>query len=217
MRSPKSRAYRMRRRAEQVDQTRLRITEAAIRLHTTVGPANTSIAGVAEEAGVTRLTVYRHFPDLDALFLACSSHWRALHPRPSIDAWRAIPDPGVRARRVITELYAWYRENGDDMLPIYRDAAAMPRAARDGLRAQVMATVDALIGPGPDVDHAARTNRALAGHVVSFWTWHSLTQVEGLDDRDAIAVAVRFLSAPESDPAASGSSLPMARTRALRW
>ena len=38
MRSTKSRPYGMRRRAEQVDETRERIIEAAVRLHTTVGP-----------------------------------------------------------------------------------------------------------------------------------------------------------------------------------
>lgn len=47
----------MARRAELVDQTRERITAAAARLHTSIGPANTSVAGIAEEAGVTRLTV----------------------------------------------------------------------------------------------------------------------------------------------------------------
>ena len=53
----------MRKRAEQVDQTHQRIVEAAVHLHGTVGPAATTIAGIAEQAGVTRLTVYRHFPD----------------------------------------------------------------------------------------------------------------------------------------------------------
>jgi AcrR family transcriptional regulator len=43
----------MRRRAELVEQTRQRIVDAAIHLHTTIGPANTTISGVAEEAGVT--------------------------------------------------------------------------------------------------------------------------------------------------------------------
>src|SRR5674476_670737 len=86
VRSTKSRPYRMKRRAEQVDETRQRITEAAVRLHTTVGPAHSSIAAVAEEAGVTRLTVYRHFADLDALFAACRAHWSARNPRPDAGA-----------------------------------------------------------------------------------------------------------------------------------
>jgi AcrR family transcriptional regulator len=65
----------MHRRAEQVEQTRECITEATVRLHRTVGPAHTSIAAVADEAGVTRLTLYRHFADLDTLFGACRTHW----------------------------------------------------------------------------------------------------------------------------------------------
>src|SRR5450756_2236866 len=89
MRATKSRPYHMRRRAEQVNQTRERITEAAARLHTTVGPAHSSIAAIAEEAGVTRLTVYRHFAHLDALFEACRAHWSARHPRP--DARTSAP------------------------------------------------------------------------------------------------------------------------------
>jgi AcrR family transcriptional regulator len=48
-------------RLEAVDETRLRITEATVRLHERVGPAATTVSGVAEEAGVTRLTVYLNF------------------------------------------------------------------------------------------------------------------------------------------------------------
>ena len=55
------RPYVMRRRADLVDATRERITAAAMRLHTSVGPSGASIAAIAAEAGVTRLTVYNHF------------------------------------------------------------------------------------------------------------------------------------------------------------
>jgi AcrR family transcriptional regulator len=61
------RAYRKRRRAEREAQTRLHITEAAVKLHGTIGPAMTTITGVAAEAGVQRATVYRHFPDLESV------------------------------------------------------------------------------------------------------------------------------------------------------
>ena len=98
----------MTRRAEQVDETRLRITEAAVRLHTSVGPASTSIASVAEEAGVTRVTVYRHFSTLDELFVACTTHWRALNPPPDASAWLDVEDLESRATRAFGELYGWY-------------------------------------------------------------------------------------------------------------
>ena len=68
--SDQKRSYRMRRRAELEELTRLRITESAVELHETLGPARTSISGIAERAGVRRSTVYRHFPNEDALFAA---------------------------------------------------------------------------------------------------------------------------------------------------
>src|SRR4051812_49797197 len=76
------RPYRMKRRAELEASTRLRITESAVALHGTLGPARTSISAIAEHAGVRRSTVYRHFADEAALFAACSSHWRAADPAP---------------------------------------------------------------------------------------------------------------------------------------
>ena len=118
-RSPKSgaRPYRMQQRASQVDDTRRRITEAAVRLHTSVGPSETSFAAVADEAGVTRLTLYRHFASRDELFAACMSHWREQHPPPDIDAWRSERSFDRRLRRAVDELYGWYEENAGRPLP----------------------------------------------------------------------------------------------------
>ena len=174
--------------------TRLRITEATMRLHTTVGPANTSIAGVAAQAGVTRLTVYRHFPDLESLFVACSSHWMALNPRPDPDAWLAIPDLDLRTRTALRQLYAWYRKHGGDLFPIYRDMAAMPVSIQGAIRDRDGKSAAALLGGGAVAGADSRRRRAVAGHVVSFWTWRSLTHDEGLDDPEAVDLAVRFLA-----------------------
>src|SRR5258706_7410805 len=76
------RRYRQLRRAELEAQTRLRITEAAMKLHGTVGPLRTTVTAVAEEAVVQRGTVYRHFRDEDALVCACSMHCVSLNPTP---------------------------------------------------------------------------------------------------------------------------------------
>jgi AcrR family transcriptional regulator len=189
----------MRRRAEQVDQTRQRITEAAVRLHTTVGPAHTSIAAVAEEAGVTRLTVYRHFADLDALFEACRAHWSARNPRPDPGAWPAIPDLEERARRAFSELYGWYRDHADELYPIYRDAAAMPLSAQQATEAGNRMLADALVAGHADADTDSDGNGrllpAVARHLVDFLTWRSLVIQLGLRDREAVKIAVRMLTA----------------------
>src|ERR1041385_5391324 len=103
----------MRRRAEQVDQTRQRIVEATVALHGSVGPAATTIAGIAEAAGVTRLTVYRHFPDDDALFTACSAHWLARQQPPDPQTWSLIDDPVERLRAGLADLYRFFRAGAD--------------------------------------------------------------------------------------------------------
>ena len=198
-RPTKLRPYRMQRRAEQVDQTRLRITEAAVRLHTTVGPARTSIAAIAEQAGVTRLTVYRHFADLDAVFAACMAHWAARNPRPDAAAWTVIPDLEGRARRAFGELYGWYRDHADELYPINRDAAAMPLSAQQAREAGNQRLADALLarhaGQDSTPDDDGRLLRAVAGHLVDFWTWRSLVMQQGLDDDEAVEVAVTLLTA----------------------
>src|ERR1700755_2797294 len=70
-----TRPYQLRKRADGMQATRLRITEAAVELHGTVGPARTTMSAVAERAGVQRRTLYRHFPTEADLFTACSTHW----------------------------------------------------------------------------------------------------------------------------------------------
>src|SRR4029453_3946664 len=92
------RPYRKKRRAELEEQTRLRITESAVALHGTLGPARTSMSALAEHAGVTRSTLYRHFPDDAAVLAACSAHWAEQHPAPDPKAWAAVEDPEARLR-----------------------------------------------------------------------------------------------------------------------
>lgn len=184
----------MRRRAGQVDRTRQRITEAAVRLHTTVGPAHTSIASVASEAGVTRLTVYRHFDDLDALFEACMGHWAATHPPPDVRPWLAITELQSRVTRALTDVYDWYGSVHEDLYPIYRDWDAMPVSARQAGAAATRAMADALLGDIRVRDDAhRRTLDAVARHVVDFWTWRSLVHDGGLGREEFVAVAVAFL------------------------
>lgn len=188
----------MRRRAELVDRTRLRITQAAMRLHTTVGPSKASMSSVAEEAGVTRLTLYRHFPSMDELFGACMGHWRSLHPPPDPRAWTQIDEFEPRVRRALSELYRWYEANGEDLYPIYRDAAHTPASNRAARRASNDRMVDALLA-GKSVHGAGRRRvRAALAHVVAFWTWRSLAVDGGLSARQAVELATTFVMAAVS-------------------
>jgi AcrR family transcriptional regulator len=185
----------MRRRAEQVDQTRQRITEATIRLHTTVGPSQTSIAAVAEAAGVTRLTVYRHFSDLDALFQACTAHWFAQNPRPDPRAWLGIERLEDRAELAFSLLYRWYREHGDELYPIYRDADVIPAGSRQATAEGYRALADSIVAGDAGASPDRGLLLAVARHLVGYWTWRSLAVEQGLGARTSVSVAVRLLLA----------------------
>lgn len=174
--------------------TRARIVEAAVSLHTTVGPAATSLSDIAAAAGVTRLTVYRHFSNLEAVYEACSAHWASMHPSPAVEPWLAIARPEDRWRPAIAELYGWFADNGNDLLTILRDAAWLPESVVDANTAQARRWADALVA-GVDGDSARHGRvRAVAGHVVGFWTWHSLVREQGLGGTAATEVVCRWLA-----------------------
>ncbi len=129
------RPYRKRKRAVSELETRQRITEAAVALHQTVGPAHTSVKAIAERAGVDRATVYRHFPDEQALFDACTSHYYARHPMPDPTRWAAIGDPDERLRAALADLYTWYRETEGMLAPGIRDMEHVPAGSREAFLA----------------------------------------------------------------------------------
>ena len=125
--STQKRKYELKARAEAQEATRARIAAAAAALHEEVGIGQTTVADIARRAGVQRLTVYNHFPDLNALLPACTAHWLGEHPRPDLDF--TIKDPAERLRAALTALYGWYREAA----PMQRRVLG-ERATRAGAR-----------------------------------------------------------------------------------
>lgn len=182
------RRYRKRRRAQLEDETRRRITKAAVDLHGSLGPARTTISAVAERAGVQRATVYRHFPDEEALFAACSSHWRARHPLPDLADWAAIDDPGERLRIALSDLYAWYARGEDMLEKTTRDAALVPamQPAVESMGGWFAEAVATIVRGRPERGAPRRRTKAAVGHAVSFATWRSLVRDQGLSDLEAV-------------------------------
>ncbi|HEY7256864.1 MAG TPA: helix-turn-helix domain-containing protein [Solirubrobacterales bacterium] len=186
----KRRRYRKRLRAQQEDETRRRITEATVGLHGTIGPAQTTISAIAERAGVQRATVYRHFPDEESLFAACSAHWIGANPRPDLGEWAAIADPDERLRVGLGELYAWF-ERGEYMLEkTSRDAAVVPALGKP-IAASARwseAAAETLMEGRPERGSRRRRARAALGHAVTFGTWRSLVRDQGLSRAAAVAL-----------------------------
>jgi AcrR family transcriptional regulator len=186
------RKYELKERARRQARTRQRIVEAAVDLHTSVGPARTTISGIAQRAGVERHTVYAHFPDDRALFRACSEHWEARHPLPDLETVAAIEDPERRLRRALAELYAWYESVEADLAIFLRDASVVPGNAEvlGEMTAGFELLADAVAGGRP----RRKSVRAAIGHALEFETWRSLVRRQGLSRTQAVDAMARLVA-----------------------
>lgn len=195
--SDRKRKYEKKRRAEAEEQTRLRITESAVELHGSLGPARTSMSAVAEHAGVRRSTLYRHFPDERALFGACSAHWGEANPPPDVVRWSAVEDPGERLDAALAELYAYYRRTEGMFDKLLRDEATVPVVGElmGAFRGLIAEATDVLM-KGRGLRGKARDRiRAAIGHALGFRTWQDLTSTQGLDDAAAAALMSSLVAA----------------------
>jgi AcrR family transcriptional regulator len=171
------RKYELKKRAVEMAETRLRITEAAIELHGTLGPSRTTMSAVAKRAGVERRTLYRHFPTEADLFVACSTNYFTANPWPDLGSWRAIRDPHQRLERALDELYAYYERTEPMYSNVLRDAELVD-FARDAVVPLHVYLEEAaqILTVGRPV--RGRRRHLLVGalrHALAFSTWQSLT------------------------------------------
>jgi AcrR family transcriptional regulator len=189
------RPYRMRDRLDRMEETRRRIAQATVELHSTLGPARTSISAIAERAGVQRHTVYYHFPDLVSLFRACTEHGLRIIGPPDPEQWRAIPDPIERVHHGLGQLYPIYRQNARLLGNVIRDMALSPELIEGSQQFLELneAYFQALADGWPaDAPQRASIDAALR-HALDFGTWTSLTR-QGMSDEDARDAMTSFVS-----------------------
>ena len=195
------RKYELKKRAEEMADTHLRITEAAIELHGTLGPSRTTMSAVAERAGVERRTLYRHFPSEADLFAACSTHYFAANPWPDLASWRAVRDPHQRLERALDELYAYYERTAPMYGNVLRDAELVD-FARDAVAPLHTYLEEAaeILTTGRPVRGARRRLlvRALR-HALAFSTWQSLTAA-GIARADATLLVIALVEAAVARP-----------------
>jgi AcrR family transcriptional regulator len=193
------RKYQLKQRAKRQEETRRRIVEAAVELHGIVGPARTTILALAERAGVERPTVYRHFPTMESLFRACSSHHWTENPPPDPNQWLAINDPEARLRRGLGELYAYYSLHELRMWNILRDVEDMPElrpfaAHRMSHREHVR---QVLASAWPDKGLRHKLLAAAIGHAVDFFSWRALRR-QKLTDAETIELMIGMIRSIQS-------------------
>jgi AcrR family transcriptional regulator len=193
--------YQLKKRAEREQETRLRIVRASVELHETVGPALTTRSAIAERAGVSRPTVYSHFPDELSLGKACSALGLSENPLPDPGMWEQIADPEKRLREALSELYDYFRRREGLLANILRDQE-MPHLKDDPDVREIMR---------PIVEHWERMQRALAmgweihkshtppllqgaiGLALDFQNWRTMVRKQGMTDEQAVELMARMV------------------------
>jgi AcrR family transcriptional regulator len=193
--SDEKRRYELKKRAEGMAETRLRITEAALELHGSVGPARTTVSAVAERAGVQRHTVYRHFPTEADLFAACSAHFVAANPWPDPSKWDGLANG-------LDELYRWYEQTEAMQSNVLRDAdlvESVPRALEPQLEYLEEARRKLAVG----LPRRKAVTAAIA-HATDFRTWHSLVREGQLSREQAVDLVTAMVAHAARPPRAGG-------------
>lgn len=187
-------------------ETRRRITEAAVELHGTIGPARTTMSAVAERAGVQRHTVYRHFPTDADLFQACSMHFTAANPWPELEPLREIADPRERLELALDRLYAHYERTEPMFSNVLRDAELVDavRPTLEPMAEYQAATVENLVKGWSIRGRRRDVLRAALQHAVDFTTWRSLASDGSIKRAEAVALVVALVEAAAA-PRAVGS------------
>jgi AcrR family transcriptional regulator len=197
--SPK-RKYELKQRAEEMAETRRRITEAAIELHGTVGPSQTTLSAVAKRAGVERRTLYRHFPTEGDLIAACSAHYFTANPWPDLGNWRAIGDPQERLERALDELYAYYERTESMLNGVLRDAefVDLARDAVAPLRDYLEGAAETLMAGRKARGRRRQLVTGALRHALAFSTWRSLSS-NGIERPDAARLMTTVVEAAAGD------------------
>jgi len=173
------RSYRLGRRADRQQETRRKIVEAAVELHSSLGPARTTVAQIAERAGVQRHTYYAHFPEERELFLACSGLALERDPLPDVGDWTSLPAGRERLGHGLEAIYFWYERNAEQSACVLRDAEYHPLT-----REMVELRMKPFFVSAAEILGEGLSKRALALLAVAldFACWRSLSQSLGPRD-----------------------------------
>ena len=193
--------YELKKRAERQEETRLRIARATLELHESVGPALTTRSAIAQRAGVTRPTVYSHFPDDLSLGKACSSLDLSENPLPDPGRWEEISEPEERLRVALSDLYSYFRRRERLWANVLRDQELLyangdPEAleADAEIMGPILSHWDRMkeiiaAGWGPS-ERIPRLVLGAIGLALDFQAWRATVRTQGLSDEQAIELMV---------------------------
>ena len=189
----RKRIYRQKARADQTQNTRQLIIEATVKLHEELGPAKTTIKAIAEQAGVQRLTVYRHFPDDTSLFQACSSQWFGIHPPPAVEGM--AEDAVTLAHNTLLAFYRYYRKTEGMWQSLYRDINEVEamRGPMNQFEAYLDRVRDELLVAWKDKNRDPKYLSLTLRHCLRFSTWRAL-KTEKLSDKKMVDLVMNWIN-----------------------
>ena len=149
-----------------VEETRQRILEATLALHSEKGIFGTSWQDIAQRADVSVATVYKHFPSLDELVPACGELMYAITRPPSLEdapeIFAGAHSLEERLKRLISELFDFYERGAsyietdfqERQLSAVQEWEAYWRATIEGLAREALSSP---VGPDERTVQAVST------------------------------------------------------------
>jgi AcrR family transcriptional regulator len=189
------RQYQMGARAEAVAKTRAAIVAAARQLHAERGLVATSWDDIAERAGVSTATVYRHFPSLAELVPACAQTVfdliQPLTPEQAAGVFASFERAADRFEHVARSSAHCYQAGADWLHAAHRERDFLPElegamgVIEDSLRQLVTAAAGRRL---------TKADHAQLFVLCDFPLWWSLN-TSGLSDRATEEAMVRLVHA----------------------
>jgi len=195
------RAYSMERRTLAAKETRRRIVYATMAAHAELGIAETSFQDVAERADVAVGTVYRHFPRLEDLVVACGAAARQLIDLPTdgqvAEIFARVRGREDRVERLVSEVGRLYAVGAIGFVRLREAHRTLPFLTRDHELWE--GAIDALVA---EALRPLRTTRWPQAHVRSlldarFWV---ILSERGLGRPEAEALLRRLVSCALGSP-----------------
>lgn len=170
------RRYEMANRSAAVQATRQRIVEAAVGLHARKGAMLTTWDDIAADAGVSRATVYHHFPSLEELVPACAQVAFDLidvpTPQEASARFAKLRTPRARVAQFIRESCRCYVAGAPWLRAAWRERDLVPSmgAAVHRFQSALRVLLDASL-EGTNLD---RERRAVLASLLDFPFWDAL-------------------------------------------
>jgi len=147
-------------------------------------------------------------------------------PPPDPSGWRQIANPPERLAVALRELYAFYRDAGEGLIVIMRDAPLLRAELRPNpSRVDLLRAMTNVLLEGWGVRSRRRdVLQAAIAHATSVTSWQSLVVQQKLTDQEAIrvltgmvlAAAADLMKAPTVAPPAGRSTIPSSRQTSSR-